>query len=128
MYRIPSRSTNTITTTDDNASHSQEKISSFPVMKVVSLELEKVQEQPQEHCLQISRSRKSLLLLIFCLAQFLDTFNVSSLYTALPTIAARLNMTGGESTWLISAYQLSLASCLLIVCVNINALHGLFVD
>lgn len=65
---------------------------------------------------QISKWHRTILLLIFCLAQFLDTFNISELYTALPTISVQLNMNGGESIWLISAYQLSLASCLLIVC------------
>ena len=70
-------------------------------------------QEPSKH--NLSSSHRTVLLLLFCLAEFLDTFNISELYTALPTIAVQLNMNGGESIWLISAYQLSLASCLLVV-------------
>ncbi|GJE93571.1 MFS general substrate transporter [Phanerochaete sordida] len=55
-----------------------------------------------------------LLLILFCLADFLDAFNSSSLYPAIPTLVVSLDMTQSESTWLVSAFQLTFASFLLI--------------
>lgn len=62
-----------------------------------------------------SALRKNLLLLVFCAAQFIDIFNLSSLFPALPTIATRLSMTQSESVWTISAVQLTFSSFLLVV-------------
>ena len=56
-----------------------------------------------------------MLLVIFCLAQFLDTVNNSSLYSAIPTLVKALHMSEAETTWIISAFQLTFASFLLIV-------------
>ncbi|KAJ8518266.1 hypothetical protein ONZ45_g4621 [Pleurotus djamor] len=56
---------------------------------------------------------KSLLMVIFCFAQFLDAFNNSSFFAAIPPIASDLNITNGNSVWLISAYQLTFAAFLL---------------
>ena len=63
----------------------------------------------------VSTLRKYTLLCCFCLAQFLDSFNNSSLFAAIPTLVESLDMTAAQSTWLISAYQLTLAAFLLIV-------------
>ncbi|KAJ3528558.1 hypothetical protein NM688_g7983 [Phlebia brevispora] len=61
-----------------------------------------------------SNARRYLLLVIFCLAQFLDAFNNSALFSAIPSLVRDLGFTEGESTWLISAFQLTFASFLLI--------------
>lgn len=62
-----------------------------------------------------STLRKYVLLVVFCLAQFLDVFNNSALFSAIPTIATDLKMTGGESVWIVSATQLTFAAFLLVV-------------
>ena len=63
-----------------------------------------------------SVARRYLLLIIFCLAQFLDAFNNSALFSAIPSLVTSLDMNESESTWIISAFQLTFASFLLIVC------------
>ncbi|KAJ7661576.1 major facilitator superfamily domain-containing protein [Mycena polygramma] len=60
------------------------------------------------------KNKKLLLLAIFCLALFLDTFNNSSLFTAIPVISVQLNIPNSQSVWLLSAYQLTFAGLLLI--------------
>ena len=59
-------------------------------------------------------SRKILLLTILCLAIFLDTFNNSSLFAAIPPIAQQLDIPDSQSVWLLSAYQLTFAVLLLV--------------
>ncbi|KAF9461921.1 MFS general substrate transporter [Collybia nuda] len=56
---------------------------------------------------------KATLLVIFCFAQFLDAFNNSALFAAIPPIAVDLNISNSTSVWLISAYQLTFAALLL---------------
>ena len=68
---------------------------------------------------QYSTARRYLLLLIFCLAQFLDAFNNSALFSAIPVLVRDLDMSEAESTWIISAFQLTFASFLLIVSFNV---------
>ncbi|KAJ7790671.1 hypothetical protein B0H14DRAFT_2625781 [Mycena olivaceomarginata] len=60
------------------------------------------------------KNKKILLLCIFYLAFFLDTFNNSSLFTAIPLISAQLNISDSQSVWLLGAYQLTFAALLLI--------------
>ncbi|KAJ7301419.1 major facilitator superfamily-domain-containing protein [Mycena albidolilacea] len=62
----------------------------------------------------LSKGKKALLLAIFCFALFLDTFNNSSLFTAIPAISVQLNIPNSQSVWLLSAYQLTFASLLLV--------------
>lgn len=64
---------------------------------------------------KLSTARRYLLLVIFCLAQFLDAFNNTALFSAIPDVVHSLQITEAESTWLISAFQLTFASFLLIV-------------
>ena len=64
---------------------------------------------------ETSRLRKYFLFSIFCLAQFLDVFNNSALFSAIPAIAGDLQMTINEASWLLSAYSLTFASLLLVV-------------
>ncbi|KAI0804556.1 major facilitator superfamily domain-containing protein [Irpex lacteus] len=61
-----------------------------------------------------SNAKRYFLLIIFCLAQFLDSVNNSSLFSAIPSISDALEMTMDESTWLISAFGLTFSSFLLI--------------
>ncbi|KAJ6478639.1 MFS general substrate transporter [Mycena vitilis] len=63
---------------------------------------------------QLSLAKKFSLLALFCLAQFLDVFNGSALYAMIPTLRNDLGYTETGATWLISAYQLTFASFLLI--------------
>ena len=65
-----------------------------------------------------STAHRYVLLIIFCLAQFLDAFNNSALFSAIPALVDDLGMTEAESTWIISAFQLTFASFLLIVSVG----------
>jgi len=56
-----------------------------------------VDSQPKE----VPLFRKLFLLVIFYLAQLLDPFNGSALYSALDIF---MGMTGSRSTWMISAF------------------------
>ncbi|OJA10590.1 hypothetical protein AZE42_13540 [Rhizopogon vesiculosus] len=77
------------------------------------LPLPEVQVDGEPKALQ-SPTRKLVLLVIFCLAQFLDGVNNSSLLSALPALDNSMGMTSSQSTWVISAFQLTFASFLLI--------------
>ncbi|PFH50117.1 hypothetical protein AMATHDRAFT_4276 [Amanita thiersii Skay4041] len=61
-----------------------------------------------------SSLRKAALLFVFCFAQFLDTFNNSALFAAIPPISADLKIVNSVAVWLISAYQLTFAALLLV--------------
>jgi len=64
----------------------------------------------------LSKRRKVFVLSVLCTALFLDTFNNSSLFAAIPPIALQLNIPNSQSVWLLGAYQLTFAALLLIVC------------
>jgi hypothetical protein len=74
-------------------------------------------KSPAKH----SPVRKNVLLMLFCLAAFLDAFNNNSLYSALPSLVLSLSITESETTWVMSAFQLTFASFLLIV--STRSLH-----
>ena len=63
---------------------------------------------------QLSNFRRLVLLAVFCLAQFLDVFNVSSLMAAIPSLSVALHMNSSESTWVVSAFQLTFSAFLLV--------------
>jgi len=67
---------------------------------------------------KLSLTRRLILLVLFCLAQFLDAFNNSALFSAIPALEISMGMTESQSTWIISAFQLTFASFLLIVRVH----------
>lgn len=69
-----------------------------------------------------SAARRYGLLIVFCLAQFLDSFNNSALFSAVPSLIIDLGITESESTWIFSAFQLTFASFLLIVGIRSSAL------
>ncbi|KIJ58604.1 hypothetical protein HYDPIDRAFT_34023 [Hydnomerulius pinastri MD-312] len=62
----------------------------------------------------LSSPRKVFLLVLFCFAQFLDTFNTAALFSAIPAIAAAVGLNNSQSVWLNSSYQLTFAAFLLI--------------
>ncbi len=66
-----------------------------------------------------SSARRYGLLIVFCLAQFLDSFNNSALFSAIPSLIVDLGITESETTWIFSAFQLTFASFLLIVGISI---------
>ncbi|KAG2131382.1 major facilitator superfamily domain-containing protein [Suillus clintonianus] len=63
---------------------------------------------------RLALTRKLVLLVMFCLAQFLDAFSISALFSAIPSLELSMNMTASQSTWMFSASQLTFASFLLI--------------
>ncbi|KAG1895776.1 major facilitator superfamily domain-containing protein [Suillus fuscotomentosus] len=69
-------------------------------------------ETPVHH--ELSLARKLVLLFMFCLAQFLDAFSNSALFSAIPVLEVSMGMTESQSTWIMSAFQLTFASFLLI--------------
>jgi predicted MFS family arabinose efflux permease len=63
----------------------------------------------------LGKTRKCALVIVFCLAQFMDAFNISSIIPAIPAIAHDLSMKPNETTWLFAAYGATFAAFLLIV-------------
>ena len=63
----------------------------------------------------LSTIHKATLLVIFCLAAFLDTFNNCALYSAVPIISEEVSLANSQSVWLINAYQIAFAALLLVV-------------
>ncbi|RDX44325.1 MFS general substrate transporter [Lentinus brumalis] len=61
-----------------------------------------------------SPARRYVLLIVFCLSQALDAYNAAALFPAIPSLVKDLNFTEAESTWIISGFQLTFASFLLI--------------
>ncbi|KAI9461387.1 major facilitator superfamily domain-containing protein [Boletus coccyginus] len=64
--------------------------------------------------IELSGTRKMVLLSLFCFSQFLSSFNISALFSAIPAIATSTGLNNSQSVWLNSAYQLSSAALLLI--------------
>lgn len=62
----------------------------------------------------LSKGRKGLLLAIFCLAQFMDTFNSSALFPSIIDTSASLDMSPNDAVWIFAAYQAPFAAFLLI--------------
>ncbi|KZT54217.1 MFS general substrate transporter [Calocera cornea HHB12733] len=62
----------------------------------------------------VSSLQQGLLLTVFCMAQFLDAFNNSALFPALPVVGKSLGMSDTEQQWMFSAYQLTFSSFLLL--------------
>jgi predicted MFS family arabinose efflux permease len=80
--------------------------------------------QPHTAMEPISPVRKWLLVFFFSLAQFIDVCNISELFSAIPTIVVALGMTESQSVWLVSGYQLTFASFLLMVSLKQNQIFN----
>lgn len=63
---------------------------------------------------RMSNARRLVLLLLFCLAQFMDAFSNTAIFSALPRLKESMGMDEGEATWVISAFGLTFASFLLV--------------
>lgn len=63
---------------------------------------------------RLSLTRKLVLLVMFCLTQFIDTLNISALLSAIPALEASMGMTDIQSTWVFSGFRLTFSSFLLI--------------
>ncbi|KAG2353698.1 major facilitator superfamily domain-containing protein [Suillus spraguei] len=67
---------------------------------------------------RLSLARKLILLVMFCLTQFIDTLSMSALLSAIPALEASMGMTEIQSTWVFSGFRLTFSSFLLIVRVH----------
>jgi len=72
------------------------------------------EDQPAPGLASASKARKIALLSMFVLAEFMDAFNNSALFPAIPNIASQLQFDASEVVWIISAYQLTFAAFLLL--------------
>ncbi|KAG2355363.1 major facilitator superfamily domain-containing protein [Suillus spraguei] len=63
---------------------------------------------------RLSLARKLILLVMFCLTQFIDTLSMSALLSAIPALEASMGMTEIQSTWVSSGFRLTFSSFLLI--------------
>ncbi|KAK6988894.1 MFS general substrate transporter [Favolaschia claudopus] len=54
-----------------------------------------------------------LLVILLSLGQFLDTFNSSAFFSAIPSIAKDIHLQSSTTVWLVSAYQITFSSFLL---------------
>ncbi|KAF9583294.1 hypothetical protein BGW38_009810 [Lunasporangiospora selenospora] len=61
-----------------------------------------------------TKAPKWMILIVFCLAQFLDVANLSAVNIALPKIKAELHLTEAEVPWVINAFTLTFGTFLLI--------------
>lgn len=84
-------------------------------------EVEKTEEQSLANA---STLRKLALLSMFTLAEFLDAFNNSALFPAIPIVSEELKFGTTETVWIISAYQLTFAAFLLVVSLLSHLLLG----
>ncbi|KAI0045819.1 MFS general substrate transporter [Auriscalpium vulgare] len=62
----------------------------------------------------LSKIHKGTLLLLFCLAEFMDAFVASALFPAIPAMERSLNIKANEIVWVFSAYASTFAAFLLI--------------
>ncbi|KAG2355031.1 hypothetical protein BDR07DRAFT_1453899 [Suillus spraguei] len=63
---------------------------------------------------RLSLACKLILLVMFCLTQFIDTLSMSALLSAIPALEASMGMTEIQSTWVFSGFRLTFSSSLLI--------------
>jgi hypothetical protein len=108
----------------DDASTERKGVAFTATNTIDTLVLEKeqnVQQDGNPDLSQVSTARKLLLLSMFTLAEFLDAFNNSALFPAIPTLTSQLNFSASEVVWIISAYQLTFAAFLLVVSLSFSA-------
>ncbi|KAG8215711.1 hypothetical protein J3R82DRAFT_7591 [Butyriboletus roseoflavus] len=65
---------------------------------------------------RLSSTRKAVLLSVFCFAQSLDAFNNAAIFPAIPALERSMGIAHSQSAWILSGFQLTFASFLLIVC------------
>ena len=84
-------------------------------LDVPRLSVETLVDKPTR---RLSLTRKLVMLSVFCFAQFLDAFNNAALFPAIPALEGFMDIKQSQSAWIISAFQLTFASLLLIVCLS----------
>ncbi|KAF9490606.1 MFS general substrate transporter [Pleurotus eryngii] len=68
-------------------------------------------------------STQLILLGIFCLAQFFNVFNASTVLVSLPSLGANLHFAPGTLQWILSAYTLTFALFVLVTRTLANIFH-----
>ncbi|KAJ8520063.1 hypothetical protein ONZ45_g3099 [Pleurotus djamor] len=69
---------------------------------------------PEQELIALSKTRKFLVLLVLCSAQFFDIFNATAAIIALPSMGVDLGFTHASLQWVLSAFTLTFASFMLI--------------
>ncbi|KAJ3515160.1 hypothetical protein NLJ89_g1938 [Agrocybe chaxingu] len=100
-----------MSTASSTAANSKERLGSAAQASASSPEAE---TSPFVALKDLPNFRKVLVLVVLCSALFLDTFNNSSLFAAIPPIALQLDIPNSQSVWLLGAYQLTFAALLLV--------------
>jgi MFS family permease len=62
----------------------------------------------------LSVGRKSVMLALFCFAEFMDSFIASALFPAINVMIVDLKLATNEATWIFAAYSATFAAFLLI--------------
>lgn len=62
----------------------------------------------------LSTARRSLLLGIYCLAQFMESCSNTAIFSALPKLQKEMDLNEGEVTWVVAGFTLTFASFLLV--------------
>lgn len=62
----------------------------------------------------LSKRRRYLMLTLFCLAEFLDSFMASGLFPAINDLQKHLHIKPAETTWAFAAYSATFSAFLLI--------------
>ena len=63
----------------------------------------------------VSNARRYVLFATFCVANMLDAYNLNALFTALPVLKRVFALDEADASWVMSAFELTYASFLLIV-------------
>ncbi|KAI0692857.1 MFS general substrate transporter [Cerioporus squamosus] len=63
---------------------------------------------------RISNARRYFLFAIFCIANLLDAYNLNALFAGLPALKAAFGLDEVDASWVMSAFELTYASFLLI--------------
>ncbi len=64
---------------------------------------------------RISNARRYFLFAIFCIANLLDAYNLNALFAGLPALKVAFALDEVDASWVMSAFELTYASFLLIV-------------
>ena len=64
---------------------------------------------------KISNARRYFLFAVLCIANILDAYNLNALFTGLPALKEAFGLSEVDASWVVSVFQLTYASFLLIV-------------
>ena len=66
----------------------------------------------------ISNARRYFLFAIFCIANLLDAYNLNAIFAGLPALKNAFGLSEVDASWVMSGFELTYASFLLIVSAN----------